>query len=581
MNKQEFDILYLLYKTKTTISQREIAKQCSISLGKVNATLKDFSDKGWIESSNKVTSLGEVALEPYKVRNAVILAAGMSTRFVPFSFEKPKGLMVCKGEVLIERQINQLREAGVTEIVVVVGYMMEQYFYLKEKYGVTIVVNNEYATRNNNGSIWAARNYLGNSYVCGSDNYFTYNVFESHVYRSFYDSIYAKGHVNERGLYFDTDGRIYKTERPTTDKWLMFGKSYWSFDFAKKFLAILEAEYNNPVIRDYLWEWIYDLHINELDLYIKQYPDNTILEFDSLDDLRAFDDYYITNTDSCILDNICKILSCKPSDISGIAPMKGGLTNKTFSFMCNGSKYVYRHPGFYDINRKNEAAAQTVASTLGIDNSLVYMDDCEGWKISAFVANETVIDFTNEDQLYAVLDIVKRLQSCNKRALTDFDFWEESLKIEKNISYAGKQRLASFSKMKKKIEELNRYLKENPWPSKLSHNDISAPNLLCSDGHINLIDWEFAGNNDMGFDIVKPVMRAGFIGVKARKIFANYFEREITLNDEKHLMACAAVTAWFWFVWDIRNEINGVNVGDFILLWYEKAQQYSEYALSI
>lgn len=42
----------------------------------------------------------------YKVDNAVIMAAGMSTRLAPLSYETPKALLNVHGEVLIERQIR-------------------------------------------------------------------------------------------------------------------------------------------------------------------------------------------------------------------------------------------------------------------------------------------------------------------------------------------------------------------------------------------------------------------------------------------------------------------------------------------
>ena len=58
-------------------------------------------------------------------KNAIILAAGKSNRFAPFTYEKPKGLFIVKGEVLIERQIEQLIEVGIEQIVIVVGYMKE------------------------------------------------------------------------------------------------------------------------------------------------------------------------------------------------------------------------------------------------------------------------------------------------------------------------------------------------------------------------------------------------------------------------------------------------------------------------
>lgn len=63
------------------------------------------------------------------IKNAIILAAGKSNRFAPFTYERPKGLFRVKGEILIERQIEQLIEAGITEIYVVVGYMKEKFFY--------------------------------------------------------------------------------------------------------------------------------------------------------------------------------------------------------------------------------------------------------------------------------------------------------------------------------------------------------------------------------------------------------------------------------------------------------------------
>lgn len=56
-----------------------------------------------------------------KVDNAVIMAAGTASRFAPLSYEKPKALIEVRGEILIERQIRQLLEVGIKEIILVVG----------------------------------------------------------------------------------------------------------------------------------------------------------------------------------------------------------------------------------------------------------------------------------------------------------------------------------------------------------------------------------------------------------------------------------------------------------------------------
>ena len=102
----------------------------------------------------------------HKVDNAIIMAAGTSSRFAPLSYEKPKALVEVRGEVLLERQICQLKEAGIDDIIIVVGYKKEQFEYLTTKYGVRLIENKEYLTRNNNSSIYAVKDYIGNSYIC-------------------------------------------------------------------------------------------------------------------------------------------------------------------------------------------------------------------------------------------------------------------------------------------------------------------------------------------------------------------------------------------------------------------------------
>ena len=130
LSKQEFLILTSLLKQPES-TQREIAEAVGISLGTVNAAVKTLRENGCLDNYN-VTKAGLKALEPYKVENAIIMAAGMSSRFAPISYERPKGVLTVRGEVLIERQIRQLKEAGINDITVVVGYCKEQFFYLED-----------------------------------------------------------------------------------------------------------------------------------------------------------------------------------------------------------------------------------------------------------------------------------------------------------------------------------------------------------------------------------------------------------------------------------------------------------------
>lgn len=258
----------------------------------------------------------------YKVDNAIIMAAGLSSRFAPISYEKPKALIEVKGEVLIERQIKQLKEAGIEEIILVVGYKKEQFYYLSEKFGVTIVENNEYNVRNNNSSIYVVRKYLKNSYICSADNYFSINPFESEVEEAYYSTLYANGKTNEWCVDYDENDWITDVKVGGENAWYMLGHVFWSEEFSNRFIALLEEIYHLPGTVDKLWEAIYMEHLDELKLKIRRYKDANIYEFDSLDELREFDEYYQMNSGSLIMQECADRLDCEECELINILPIK-------------------------------------------------------------------------------------------------------------------------------------------------------------------------------------------------------------------------------------------------------------------
>ena len=280
----------------------------------------------------------------YQVDNAIIMAAGTSSRFAPLSYERPKGLIEVRGEVLIERQIRQLHEAGIRDVVLVTGYKKEEFAYLKDKFGVTLVDNPWYNTRNNNASIQAARNYLRNSYLCSSDNYFSANPFEKQVKDSYYAAVYADGKTNEWCLTEDADGRITGVTVGGRDAWYMLGHTFWSEDFSRRFLKILDAEYDLPETAGKLWETIYMDHLDELSMTARHYPADVIFEFDTLDELRMFDASYRGDTRSRILKEIAAKLGCQEAEMTGLTAQKK--TNNSasgFTFTVKNCRYEYEY----------------------------------------------------------------------------------------------------------------------------------------------------------------------------------------------------------------------------------------------
>lgn len=582
MTKNEFIILYELFKNKAE-SQRELSAACNLSLGTINKGLKVLEEKKFIENYS-LTQLGKDKLDEYKVDNAIIMAAGMSSRFTPLSYEMPKGILEVKGERIIERQIEQLREGGIEEIILVVGYMKEKFFYLEEKYNVKIVVNNEYYKRNNNSTLYVAQKYLKNSYICSSDNYFTINVFEPYVYDSYYSAVHEEGHTDEYCITTNANDKITKVAVGGENEWIMLGHVYFSKAFSEKFLNILLAEYNNIGVDKMLWEDIYIKHINELDMYIKKYKNDEILEFDSLDDLRLFDSKYINNTGSKILENISKILECQEDEIRNIIPIKKGLTNSSFYFECKGKKYVYRHPGAGTkeiINRESEATSQNLAKELGLDNTLIYISAEEGWKISYFIDDCIDFDYHNMDVVKNGLTLVKKLHDANKVSKWDFNIYSEA---EKLIMLIGKNKhsdFQNFEDLRNVISTLYDFAESDGITKRICHNDCYSPNFLTNGSVMYLIDWEYSGNSDPASDLGTFICCSDYTTEEALEILKMYFGRELTKMEKRHYLAYVGISAYYWFVWALYKESVGEIVGEYLYIWYKYAKTYSKIAMEL
>lgn len=275
--------------------------------------------------------------------NAIIMAAGMSARFAPLSYEKPKALLSVKGEVLIERQIRQLHEVGITDITVVVGYMADQFEYLKGLFGVDLVFNPDYNRYNNSATLMCVLDRLADTYICSSDNYFAENVFEKAVDRSYYAATFFSGKTNEWGLVTDETGLIVGIDHSPVDRWCMMGHAYFAEPFSKAFRPILATEFADETVRNGYWEDVYERHLSELPMFIRKYDSSVIREFDSLEDLRLFDSTYVTCTGSKIFRGIAQRLGCAEKDLVQVIAIKNGVCAHSFSFECHGKKYLYSH----------------------------------------------------------------------------------------------------------------------------------------------------------------------------------------------------------------------------------------------
>lgn len=229
----------------------------------------------------------------YKVDNAIIMAAGYSARCMPLSNSMPKGLFCVKGEILIEREIKQLLEAGIKEIIVVTGFQHEKFAYLKDKYGVILVHNADYDKYNNMASLYASQEYIHNSYILCSDNYYKENVFREYVEDSYYSCVYSEDYCDEFCVVEENcEGYITKIHRGGAKAWYTIGDCFWNASFSQTFVKYMNKEWNDLSVRNMLMDDFHITHIDELPLRKVERESDMVLEFDTLEEIKEFDDSF-------------------------------------------------------------------------------------------------------------------------------------------------------------------------------------------------------------------------------------------------------------------------------------------------
>lgn len=518
-------------------------------------------------------------LEPYRVDNAVIMAAGMSSRFVPLSYEKPKGLLKVKGEILIERQIRQLKEAGIDDITVVIGYMKEKFFYLEDKFGVKLVINDDYYRYNNTSTLMCVLDRLSNTYICSSDNYFADNVFEKYVYRAYYSAVYAADATSEYCLECYDDGLIRRVDRDGgSNAWYMLGHAYFDKSFSGRFAAILRSEYAKPETKQMLWEDLYALHVEELPMYIKKYDSDKVLEFDSLEELRQFDSEYINNADSGIMKNICGALNCEIKDIIDVRAIKAGITNTSFSFTVYGGQYVYRHPGRGTqnyINRRSEAFSMRIASELGLDDTFICMNEDEGWKLSRYIDNARELDYHNPDEVSAALGMMRKLHRVGITSQYDFDIWKRAMEFADMLRSMGKSDFEEFQVLLDAVGKVYELVSGDNHVKCLCHCDCYSPNfILDADNKMYLIDWEYSGNDDPASDVGTFICCSDYDMDQSVEVIRQYMGYCAGGRELGHFTGYVAIASYYWYLWALYQESIGKSVGGYLYIWYSNTKRF-------
>lgn len=172
--------------------------------------------------------------------NAIILAAGLGSRFKSITKDNHKALLKIGGIPNIERTILYLKEKGIDEIVVVTGHKAELFDYLIPKYGVKLIYNEHYKSYNNIYSFYKAIDHFEDSFVIDADVVLLKNVFLDQFEQSLYFTVQRDESADIEWCPILNDGRV--TAMDITDAFLpsMIGISYWCEEDCHKIKVQIE-----------------------------------------------------------------------------------------------------------------------------------------------------------------------------------------------------------------------------------------------------------------------------------------------------------------------------------------------------
>jgi CTP:phosphocholine cytidylyltransferase-like protein/thiamine kinase-like enzyme len=582
MNKEKLKIVRELMKD-STLSQRDLATMFSISLGKTNQLLNSLIEEGYINkhpNRYEVTNKAYGAVEPYQVDNAIIMAAGFGSRFVPLTYETPKGLLEVFGERMLERQIEQLLDASITDITLVVGYLKEKFEYLIDKYGVKLVYNPEYDSKNNISSIYHVRHLLKNSYILCSDNYMTKNLFSKYEFESWYSAVKSEGDTDEWCLLADKKDRIKEIEVGGTDCWHMYGPVFFTEEFSEKLIPLLEKTYHEPRSENFYWENVFWENINELEMYMNRQSRTTVYEFENLEELREFDSSYREQSRSEIMTLIASIFNVNESEIKGIKPLKLGMTNRSFLFGLNDKKYICRIPGEGTdklINRREEYENLRAVVPLKITDNIIYINSENGIKITEYEEGARSVDVTNDAEVAKCMSILRSLHSSDFSVPHSFNIEKNILLYEELCRKNDAILFEDYSLVRAKMSDLLSVLNGMDLPSKFSHVDPHYDNfLVLPNGELKLIDWEYAGMSDPLIDLSMFAIYGYLDNDGVEEMMKKYFDGYPTAQERLRVYMYMALGGFLWSLWAQYKQAQGVKFGDYTINMYRYAKEYYE-----
>lgn len=595
------------------INQRELAKRTNMSLGKVNAVLKDFTIDGFIDritnnrgtlykvtekgmkfleeniASAKSTRLKLHEKEKKIVKQAVILAAGKAEEF-----GRPVGMLEIEDIKLIDRTLNILKENGITKIVIVTGYESQYYDkYFKNSKNITLVKSDTYKWTGTMHSLSLAKDYIDDDFLLiENDLIFEKKAIKELVESENHDCILF---TNESGSGDEAfveirDNHLFKMSKDIHQFNRIDGEMIGLTKVSYKLYSMMLEEFKGNVNPYLNYEYVLLDVARNYNIGFVKIDDLAWGDADSNKEYEKIKNYLYPTIRrrelSYEIENIKTIirdaLKVKDEDITEVEPA-GGMTNKNYKICVKGSRYILRVAGTGTeqmINRNTEMFNSAIASEKGYNVEVPYFSLETGVKISKFIENAETLthrSIKKEENLKQVTGILRNLhESTNFHMDNEFNIFRELEKYEDILRKDNGDFFEDYDEVRAKVMALEEELRVCKRVFVPSHNDLVSENLVKdTEGRIYLIDWEYSGVNDDMWDLAALSLENEFSEDDIELMFRLYFNgKEADENSRRRLLIHQICQDMLWAVWTLIKEAEGDDFGTYGIDRYNRAKEY-------
>jgi thiamine kinase len=183
----------------------------------------------------------------------------------------------------------------------------------------------------------------------------------------------------------------------------------------------------------------------------------------------------------------------------------GSVTNLTWRVTLGDESYAIRvaGPTTRYLDRAVEACNAAIAADLGLAPSILFLD--EQLLVTRFVADSRPLagpDLDNPERLLEMAALLWRLQH------SPVPFAGERHPFGEIDTYLARHADARAVALRQAAQPIEAALARSPRPLVPAHIDAGASNfLLCADGSLLLVDWEFSAMADPAWDVASVLMQ--------------------------------------------------------------------------